>query len=663
MSKLIVSSFMDSIYREFDMRRFSAAQLKIIYERNQRFLDAVLQGERVIRKGWSRQKSGSYNFLDGSQLPFTLKQNPNNATQYFVMGEELGRGGIGAVREVLGEMNYFSHDGSVKFTLVEGLVIKKFKPKYNKAVAYLYAQYHDIVKLDKDTSLYSQYFEAVEEQKDLSRLVFDYARKKYKSSMRKAFLMKKEEGQPLSRYLKAKRKNLPVCQMIKLARSILSSYKKLRDLGYIHRDIKPANIMVRPGGKASLVDLDMAMQLEKNKEYRKECKFEGTKGYSPPEVPLPISDESVYRYDQERVYSEQGDIYALGKTLGKMCGQLRDDVIASEHMKDLEVLIDWMQHENYQQRPLIDDVIIAFEAIKNNILMDYVCSDAAVSFSGKLKAAKIILSSEQLSPKMSFELCQKIKKVISKDIDVKFSPGIFREFFSRRAQFLDDKHLSNIEKMNRLAVFKKQRKFVRWLFKKSTKEATLPIKLIMVREFLNSFTDGDDQQLLQHPKFKNKIVKLFANDEGRLAGVRIDKPTLGSLSVSNYCNKLEDTYIDKKLQQVDQAVQNPRLAKLKLFSMLIVSVLTGLLPGFVFYITVKPSFKVAGELQAAKFLKDAELSKRDTPQNRKQTYLSVAGLFKERLENTGLFTTRARETKALYEEHAEILTANAARAA
>jgi hypothetical protein len=90
--------------------------------------------------------------------------------------------------------------------------------------------------------------------------------------------------------------------------------------------------------------------------------------------------------------------------------------------------------------------------------------------------------------------------------------------------------------------------------------------------------------------------------------------------------------------------------------MVLLSLLTAILPGIIFYLAVKPSFRVRGVKQAAEFLADKELSSAATPKQRKQTYISIAGMFHERLKMTQT-RTRAGGTTSFYQDHAEILSA------
>ena len=96
-------------------------------------------------------------------------------------------------------------------------------------------------------------------------------------------------------------------------------YLHEKDGGFIYRDLKPDNIMIRPDGKAKLLDLGTAAIPEN-------CRA-GTIGYAAPEQQL-MSEEKV----KSIVLTPNSDIYSLGMVMHYMLTG-RNPLLTKEEMK------------------------------------------------------------------------------------------------------------------------------------------------------------------------------------------------------------------------------------------------------------------------------------------------------------------------------------------
>ncbi|UCG23404.1 MAG: serine/threonine protein kinase [Chloroflexota bacterium] len=94
--------------------------------------------------------------------------------------------------------------------------------------------------------------------------------------------------------------------VLQWADQLLDSLSYCHAHGVIHRDIKPANIIVRPDGKAKLVDFGLVKMLDPNDPRTRTIMMNmGTPEYAPPE-----------QYDSQPGYTGPwSDIYSLGATL------------------------------------------------------------------------------------------------------------------------------------------------------------------------------------------------------------------------------------------------------------------------------------------------------------------------------------------------------------
>lgn len=134
------------------------------------------------------------------------------------------------------------------------------------------------------------------------------------------------EGQPLDQY--ALENDLTEDQVIGLCVQLcdILGYLHHRPEPIIHRDIKPQNVIVRPDGRISLIDFDIA------RVYRSEndtdTRFFGTVAYAPPEQ---------YGFSQT---DARADIYSLGVLLRfLLTGSTRDNKMVRVY-KPLAKIID-----------------------------------------------------------------------------------------------------------------------------------------------------------------------------------------------------------------------------------------------------------------------------------------------------------------------------------
>jgi len=108
------------------------------------------------------------------------------------------------------------------------------------------------------------------------------------------------EGRPLSVVLAADGPLRPE-QVIALARDVAAPLSAIHRLGLVHRDIKPANIMIRPDGRAVLIDFGLAARPSTAPDQD----AVGTLIYAPPE------QTGLLR----RPVDHRSDLYALGGVL------------------------------------------------------------------------------------------------------------------------------------------------------------------------------------------------------------------------------------------------------------------------------------------------------------------------------------------------------------
>ena len=112
------------------------------------------------------------------------------------------------------------------------------------------------------------------------------------------------QGQSLADLIAA-RGPLPESQVLEWARQLLDALAYCHRQGVIHRDIKPQNVIIRPDGKAVLVDFGLVKLWDpRDPRTRTALRGMGTPEYAPPE-----------QYDAGGHTDPRSDLYSLGATL------------------------------------------------------------------------------------------------------------------------------------------------------------------------------------------------------------------------------------------------------------------------------------------------------------------------------------------------------------
>ncbi len=112
------------------------------------------------------------------------------------------------------------------------------------------------------------------------------------------------QGQSLADLIAA-RGPLPEAQVLEWARQLLDALAYCHRQGVIHRDIKPQNVIIRPDGKAVLVDFGLVKLWDpRDPRTRTALRGMGTPEYAPPE-----------QYDAAGHTDPRSDLYSLGATL------------------------------------------------------------------------------------------------------------------------------------------------------------------------------------------------------------------------------------------------------------------------------------------------------------------------------------------------------------
>ncbi len=120
------------------------------------------------------------------------------------------------------------------------------------------------------------------------------------------------EGESLSDRIK-REGSLPERTALAWAEQLLDALAYCHAQGVIHRDVKPQNVIVRPDGRAVLVDFGLVKLWDPSDPHTKTAmRGMGTPEYAPPE-----------QYDVQMGHTDaRSDIYALGATLyHALCGQ------------------------------------------------------------------------------------------------------------------------------------------------------------------------------------------------------------------------------------------------------------------------------------------------------------------------------------------------------
>ncbi len=99
---------------------------------------------------------------------------------------------------------------------------------------------------------------------------------------------------------------VPEAQALTWATQLLDALQYCHQQGIIHRDVKPQNVIIRPDGKAVLVDFGLVKLWDPNDPRTKTVmRGVGTPEYAPPE-----------QYDSESGHTDpRSDVYGLGATL------------------------------------------------------------------------------------------------------------------------------------------------------------------------------------------------------------------------------------------------------------------------------------------------------------------------------------------------------------
>ncbi len=111
----------------------------------------------------------------------------------------------------------------------------------------------------------------------------------------------------IKKYMEKHHRPLPIDEIAKISRDILSALHYMHSRGIIHRDIKPANVIIeKQTGKAILADFGLAKRLDESGSLTRSGEMLGTPYYVSPE-----------QAKGERT-NPQSDIYSFGITLFEM---------------------------------------------------------------------------------------------------------------------------------------------------------------------------------------------------------------------------------------------------------------------------------------------------------------------------------------------------------
>ena len=116
------------------------------------------------------------------------------------------------------------------------------------------------------------------------------------------YAMDRIEGRSLAELLAAGRLERALAR--RLARELCAGVAALHAAGVVHRDLKPANVMVRQDGSPVVIDLGLALSLERDTRLTRSGALLGTASYMAPEQ---VRDASSV--------DARADVYALGLIL------------------------------------------------------------------------------------------------------------------------------------------------------------------------------------------------------------------------------------------------------------------------------------------------------------------------------------------------------------
>ena len=189
-----------------------------------------------------------------------LADEPDLGNTRYILGEEIGRGGMGVV--------FRAHDRELDRDVAV------------KVTAWDTASDADRLRREART-LASLEHAGIVPVHDIGRA----------ADGRVYLVMRLVRGAPLDAYARP----LPLTDRLRLFDRLCDTIAFAHDRGVVHRDLKPANIMVGAFGQVHVLDWGLAGGAEAG----------GTDGYMPPEQRSPSADARV-------------DVFALGRILGDL---------------------------------------------------------------------------------------------------------------------------------------------------------------------------------------------------------------------------------------------------------------------------------------------------------------------------------------------------------